>query len=1297
MASNARNSKLQDGRTEQYVFSWKVINGWDYSLGNPETAQSLFKANVTKLKESIGEFNVKMKQKMNCMIITRRIFVNIIITAMIVFTAWIIWKASYLDKDTFLKQNAVSIIVSFVTLVFPNLFELIGHLECFHPRFALRVHLARVFVLYVVAYYTLFASLFAMLNSLQTQTVTEVTTADAYTYNQPFSIVFNPNARSNKTYYETVTQRKRYRSRHFRQLAENDTNALDPPPAFTKPPIFTYTTTPAPQPLWTTVQSNFGPFGVGILQPKVLVLPDKKLQKHKTVYETRPIGPLGDWNDATTQGPIPLHYTTSPRRALIKSSRGFYTGDSVCWETTIGQEIVKVVVTDLVLTVFIIMVIDFLRDLWVRYCVLFWCWNLEEGFPGYGEFKISENVLHLIKDQTMVWLGTMFVPLLPVINIIKLVVLMYLRGWAVMSCNVPARQIFRASRSNNFYLILLLVMFLVSTVPLGYVIASIPPSKGCGPFAGQPHFYSILLSSLRENLNQNVVSFLESILSPGFIIPVLLLLMLVIYFMFALIRGLREANSELSEQLTHERTEERYRVYNLAKGADSKTANGLGRTGKHSPEKMGSKIIAAALRTPSHRSPQRSLKSPTSLDEFSSIHSPSKSPISPRIAAHASFLPSLQSLKEDASVEEEAEDEQSEETEQKQHLLQKPRGSSILPPPEAFVKDVRYDDLPPVKLNWKQKFMVLIGLQDRDKLEAKLRMRQLAETAYAGDQEEPENEKDNEDNKQYSGSDHSSDNKTQSEKSSIILPPTTPQVRNSLLEEASSSTNNDYSDQPQAMQRGLRPRIPTPATVIGSPKGRTPSHSPWSRAGSSRGTGGTDEDTGGEPTTIINTGQPAQPQHQRAQSQRRTGLSADRTTPKHLGSPWLLEPEVPARRAFSMNDPKRLQAPFERDLASEASPLMEKSSDEIMEEYKLSPQKRSPPSGPHRKRSSGSNIREYSLDPTPMIYQDQPAKPIPSVEGSYWDHAQKMHVSDDPTRPPSEDASFRDPTPTFGDEHRLRSPLLDMPDDRLSYANPYSSYAAAMCSPVMQQNMANDPLVQRLSQPLPELSVTPEPQQMYPIQPTNFYGTPPLGQYPLQIPQPYYAQQSPAAFTPVRARQSTVPRQSSAQPAYYYQQPMTPPSIPQRFFPPPIGENYPMYDHTFSPYHSTRTAPSTPRQLTSPLYQQYYPPMSAGYNTEPRHLPLRADPRNISPPSGGYITGSTNSPTPELAKPRFRISSSPPRRGKPNYASDSGQGSSDPSVRRWDLRQRGELVSTDSSSPERKSPNRGYSQQQTTV
>lgn len=177
-----------------------------------------------------------------------------------------------------------------------------------------------------------------------------------------------------------------------------------------------------------------------------------------------------------------------------------------------------------------------------------------------------------------------------------------------------------------------------------------------------------------------------------------------------------------------------------------------------------------------------------------------------------------------------------------------------------------------------------------------------------------------------------------------------------------------------------------------------------------------------------------------------------------------------------------------------------------------------------------------------------------------------------------------------------------------------------MSSPIMIENLADDPFVQQLRQPLPELSVTPEPMpQMYPVPPTNFYGSPPANQYPLQTPQPYYMQPS-AAFTPVRSRHSTNPQPLI--PPYY----QTPQQPPQHFFPPPTGDNYPMYGHTFatSPY---RTAPSTPRQL--PLYQHYYPasPISLGYGTEPRRHPQLTDLRNASP-SGGYITNSTNSPTP---------------------------------------------------------------------
>lgn len=46
----------------------------------------------------------------------------------------------------------------------------------------------------------------------------------------------------------------------------------------------------------------------------------------------------------------------------------------------------------------------------------------------------------------MVWMGIFFSPGLIVLNVIKLVILMYLRSWTVLTCNVPHEIVFKASR-----------------------------------------------------------------------------------------------------------------------------------------------------------------------------------------------------------------------------------------------------------------------------------------------------------------------------------------------------------------------------------------------------------------------------------------------------------------------------------------------------------------------------------------------------------------------------------------------------------------------------------------------------------------------------------------------------------------------------------------------------------------------------------------------------------------------------------------------------------------------------------
>uniref|UniRef100_A0A1I7Y920 TMC domain-containing protein n=1 Tax=Steinernema glaseri TaxID=37863 RepID=A0A1I7Y920_9BILA len=190
--------------------------------------------------------------------------------------------------------------------------------------------------------------------------------------------------------------------------------------------------------------------------------------------------------------------------------------------------------------------------------------------PEYGEFKVAENVLHIINNQGMIWLGFFFAPLLPAINNVKLIILMYLRGWAVMTCNVPAREIFRASRSSNFYLMILLLWLLLCTLPVGYVIASKRPSTVCGPFAGYEQFYQVFTNVVKARVDKKVLGWLTYMISPGVIIPILLVLMLVIYFLVSLVRGLREANSDLQQQLLHERTEEKKKIFELAGGNKKK-------------------------------------------------------------------------------------------------------------------------------------------------------------------------------------------------------------------------------------------------------------------------------------------------------------------------------------------------------------------------------------------------------------------------------------------------------------------------------------------------------------------------------------------------------------------------------------------------------------------------------------------------------------------------------------------------------------------------------------------------------
>ncbi|CBY19578.1 unnamed protein product [Oikopleura dioica] len=112
-----------------------------------------------------------------------------------------------------------------------------------------------------------------------------------------------------------------------------------------------------------------------------------------------------------------------------------------CWESSVGQELAKLILFDIVL------VFDFLRGLIVRYLNPIWpFWDLEGTYPEYAEFKLADNILHLIYNQGILWLSCYFAPGFPVIHLFKLILIFYLRCWSVLTTNLPSKRIFRASR-----------------------------------------------------------------------------------------------------------------------------------------------------------------------------------------------------------------------------------------------------------------------------------------------------------------------------------------------------------------------------------------------------------------------------------------------------------------------------------------------------------------------------------------------------------------------------------------------------------------------------------------------------------------------------------------------------------------------------------------------------------------------------------------------------------------------------------------------------------------------------------
>ncbi|XP_048248719.1 transmembrane channel-like protein 7 isoform X1 [Haliotis rufescens] len=268
-----------------------------------------------------------------------------------------------------------------------------------------------------------------------------------------------------------------------------------------------------------------------------------------------------------------------------------------CWETYVGQQMYKLVILNFLVTVIKVFLVELPRKLVVHRCraKLF-------QIIGPPEFQIAQNVLDLIYTQTVCWLGFFFAPLIPAMIVIHLFVLFYAKLLSALVACEPSKRPYRASRSNSFFMMVLLLAFFLCCVPVGYTMAALPPSKGCGPFRIYSMMYSVIQYTVAAwpDIAETIYNVATSAAVTASII---ILLCLLVYYCSALKGAHIEKTKTLMHQLKVEGQDKRFLLARLQEVAGETTPILKGR---RTPRGVSQRPDSGSKRKPRTRDSQRS-------------------------------------------------------------------------------------------------------------------------------------------------------------------------------------------------------------------------------------------------------------------------------------------------------------------------------------------------------------------------------------------------------------------------------------------------------------------------------------------------------------------------------------------------------------------------------------------------------------------------------------------------------------------------------------------------------------------
>lgn len=229
-----------------------------------------------------------------------------------------------------------------------------------------------------------------------------------------------------------------------------------------------------------------------------------------------------------------------------------------CWETYVGQQLYKLILTDFAVQFLMTFFVNLPRAFVARHTS-----NRCLKIIGEQEFYLPKHVLDIVYIQTIIWMGSFFCPFLPIIGTIFYFLIFYIKKFACLINCTPSPVVYKASKSKSLFMSVLLLGFVMSIAPVAYSIAEVLPSINCGPFRDYKTVWNFVVDTF-EGFPHFVREVIFLLGTSTFAVPAFALLLFFLYYYWAVATANRHMVAVLKNQLVLEGHDKQFLLNRLS-------------------------------------------------------------------------------------------------------------------------------------------------------------------------------------------------------------------------------------------------------------------------------------------------------------------------------------------------------------------------------------------------------------------------------------------------------------------------------------------------------------------------------------------------------------------------------------------------------------------------------------------------------------------------------------------------------------------------------------------------------------